>query len=248
MIEGDIVNNSNKKHKNDGNDDYSHRKIYLKLHQEYRILHLLYHRNKNQHHVAIWWKRFNILKRSCGQVIEILQDKKIKGSKNWFKLYNLIENLINKQINKIYYDFNGIIALGQFVTLGVVLIGLLSRIYNCYIDILELFKDNFIKYGCKAIITNSRNDNFNDMKYKETEKLLESITNEELGENLKDMSDNGNKLMEITKDYPILSIDDINLLNINKTSNSNTKDGRMSNKSKKKKKSKPKSAIDDIFS
>lgn len=161
----------------------NHLDLYVKLHQEYRLLHLLYHRNKNQHRVAQWWKRLNMLKRNCGQVVELLQNKKFKNDREFVKLYHLVNRFTKRQISKSYYDFNGVIALGQFVTLGVVLVGLLSRIYAIYREILELYATKFESVGC---LTRSRVQDPQQSSQAEQhlEKLLESISKEELGEEI----------------------------------------------------------------
>ncbi|KAH3902008.1 uncharacterized protein SCODWIG_03327 [Saccharomycodes ludwigii] len=129
------------------------------LEQEYRIIVLINHRNKNQHKVATWWMSFNILKRKTCKTIHLLrlyfdakqlnqkiiqstkQTKKTKVIKERLKklrninlylisLYDILCYFQKKQLKSIYYNFNGIIALGQFATLGVVLVGILARIYS----------------------------------------------------------------------------------------------------------------------
>ncbi|CCC69302.1 hypothetical protein NCAS_0C03120 [Naumovozyma castellii] len=160
------------------NNDREVSELCQKLHQEYRLLHLVYHRNKNQHHVAVWWKRFNMLKRNCGSVLELhLQDRGNKSKIRYIKLYHLLHSMIKKQLSKTYYEFNGIIALGQFVTLGVVLIGLLSRIYCLYIKLYRIFEETFKSLGLIAPKNGSRKQEMN-----RTEKILESMVQEEVGE------------------------------------------------------------------
>lgn len=161
----------------------NHRDLYVKLHQEYRLLHLVYHRNKNQHRVAQWWKRLNMLKRNCGQVVELLQNKNLRNNCELVKLYHLVNGFTKRQISKSYYDFNGVIALGQFVTLGVVLVGLLSRIYVIYKEILDLYATKFESVGCLARSRGQNHQQSSEAKQQQ-EKLLESIAQEELGEEM----------------------------------------------------------------
>lgn len=202
------------------------RQLYLKLHQEFRILHLIYHRNKNQHHVAIWWKRFNILKRNCAQVVEILQTKKIIPKPKLVKLYNLIHKLTKIQLSQMYYDFNGVIALGQFVTLGVVLVGLLGRIIVTYKNISELYEPLFKEIGCVA-------SKVSQLKCKSSqhkdEQVLEIIADEELGEIID----------ELILQKPNKTLINMNFDSIGIPFQKDTK--------KKEKKKKFKSTIDDIF-
>lgn len=89
-----------------------------------------------------------MLKRNCAQVVELLQKKVLRKDNDVVKLYRLISGLISKQASKTYRDFNGVIALGQFVTLGVVLVGLLSRIYSIYGQLMVIFENKFKKTGC----------------------------------------------------------------------------------------------------
>lgn len=118
------------------------RHLINQLDQEWRILYMINHRNKNQHKSTIWWKHLNVLKRNVIQVLTLLKLKSIK-EENYRQLYRLITKFQIKQVKKIYYSFNGIIALGQFITLGVILIGLLARIYVIYSDIMSLCKEKF---------------------------------------------------------------------------------------------------------
>lgn len=43
------------------------------LRQSSKVLRLLFHRNKNQHRQAKWWKWFSMLKRSVGKLIVELE-------------------------------------------------------------------------------------------------------------------------------------------------------------------------------
>ena len=37
------------------------------------MIHLLYHRNKNQHHHALWWKWLSMLQRSLAKISRALE-------------------------------------------------------------------------------------------------------------------------------------------------------------------------------
>lgn len=121
------------------------------LKHEYGILHLIYHRNHNQHRVLIWWKYLNIIHRNIRKILKLLVDLEFIKSPQQIRhkeqqILDIIKYLIKKRVfTKAYYEFNGIIALGQFVTLGLALVGNLSKIY-C---ILQYFKgvDRMCKRG-----------------------------------------------------------------------------------------------------
>lgn len=48
--------------------------IYLSLLNEFRIIHLLFHRNKNQHRVAKWWCHLDILHRHLRKILLLMED------------------------------------------------------------------------------------------------------------------------------------------------------------------------------
>lgn len=108
---------------------------FHKLKNEYGILHLLYHRNKNQHRTLKWWKYFNIFHRKIRKIVKPLMD--IEDSTDETKILVKrkivlceIKRLFGQKIfTKAYFEYNGILALGQFVTLGLALIGNLSKLY-----------------------------------------------------------------------------------------------------------------------
>lgn len=95
------------------------------LQQEYAILHLVWHRNKNQHRALHWWRYFNMLHR---HVRAILNAHLLRMPA---QVATRIARLRRKKImDKAYWEFNGIIALGQFVTLGLTLVGALAKIWS----------------------------------------------------------------------------------------------------------------------
>ena len=49
-------------------------KMYNLLLNEYRLVHLFYHRNKNQHRVARWWSYLDILHRHLRKLLLIMED------------------------------------------------------------------------------------------------------------------------------------------------------------------------------
>ncbi|TID14807.1 hypothetical protein CANINC_004478 [Pichia inconspicua] len=158
-------------------------KLHEELLNEFRILHLVYHRNKNQHRVARWWSSLDLLHRHLRKILLIMEDiheilskrrlssilwnenkksyykakefpsqKKVKRNKKNSKRNLFLHdkftddqgiNLINKKLSLMgkeihyitkqcipsaYWQFMGVIELGQFSNLGFVLIGLTAKI------------------------------------------------------------------------------------------------------------------------
>ncbi|AQZ15881.1 RMP1 (YLR145W) [Zygosaccharomyces parabailii] len=156
-----------------------HKNEYLRLSQESRILHLIYHRNKNQHQSTHWWKRLNMLKRNCSQVVNLLAQRKITIRSDLAKLYHLLHGFRQKQAPRTYYDFNSVIGLGQFVSLGVVLVGILARIYTIYGILLEIYDEQFQKAGFFRVIGQKNTDTKD-----EQEQLMKFVVEEDFGEEI----------------------------------------------------------------
>lgn len=212
------------------------RDVLISLQQENRLILLLFHRNKNQHRVAKWWKQFSTLKRVVRKVLNILQ--------NWHEsrqneLYYILNKFFKVYAKKMYYEFNGVISLGQFPTLGVVLIGLLSRIYHLCKELILLIdkrlvekiaqKENY-SLGQENITTNI-----------EQLKTLATESNEELGEVITEAEIHDSK-------EPSTTIESVDITTDNIIQYKQSTDKKVDKPKKKKKKSKkPKSAIDSIF-
>lgn len=192
--------------------------------QEQRLISLLYHRNRNQHRVARWWKLFNTLKRVVSQVIRCVQTiTPIEIN----KLYNVIHKFIRCHLKKMYYEFNGVITLGQFPTLGVVLVGHLSRIRYSFNEILVFYKDNFAKfYNNSAGSTVQKSPNNDNTTSYEDSSIL---SGEEIG--------------EVIREDDIVNLIDMSELERKEDLINKDKD----KKKKMKKSKKQKSAIDSIF-
>lgn len=192
------------------------------LENEYEILHLVYHRNKNQHRQQVWWKYLNILHRYIRKLLKlnidierIKSNSKIKYKKD--QIIEIVRYLSSRNVfRKAYYEFNGIIALGQFIGLGFTLVGLLSKIYN----ILMLIE------GIKPKPIESTPTN-------ETNKVTTKIVSDDLGE-IVEVDQILNEPHDDAQKRKVDSIDDIF-------------DMLPSKKSKKSKKKKKKNDIDDIF-
>ncbi|SCV04611.1 LAMI_0H17524g1_1 [Lachancea mirantina] len=192
---------------------------YLKsLNQEHRVIRLLYHRNKNQHRKSIWWAQFNQLKRCVSNVIAVIERGKSSSAKKRKELCSLVGRFTGRQAGKFYYSFNGIISLGQFVTLGIVLVGILARVYDLFLRIekeldLESSKkaDESVGFACPRM----------------SEQDLRRLTVEDFGEEIAEtLSTNKPVIQETGQRNPETEI---------------------KQKKKKKKGQRKKSAIDDIF-
>lgn len=110
------------------------------LETEFGLLHLLYHRNKNQHRVAVWWRRFSIVHRDIRKLIEHIhgstEEKKIvQRERRREQALDLAAHMIRSGVfTKAYYDFNSVIALGQFIALGMVLVACLSKLHGLVLE------------------------------------------------------------------------------------------------------------------
>ncbi|KAJ6120232.1 hypothetical protein N7523_004512 [Penicillium sp. IBT 18751x] len=82
------------------------------------MLHLIYHRNKNQHHRAKWWKWLSALKRTTLDL----------GSIDPAKAAACRQHLASHLIPRCYMAFSTVVADNQFATLGVVLLAALARL------------------------------------------------------------------------------------------------------------------------
>ncbi|CCE86072.1 Piso0_005721 [Millerozyma farinosa CBS 7064] len=132
-------------------DDFLDSNAIKELTNEYYIIHLIYHRNRNQHRLSVWWKYFNIIHRKIRQIVKLFIDRDEANNQKTRSLKeNEIVNVSNylirkKVISKAYYEFNGIIALGQFLTLGLALVASLSKINSILIKIKGVNQDSLAK-------------------------------------------------------------------------------------------------------
>ncbi|KAI9718972.1 MAG: hypothetical protein M1812_003857 [Candelaria pacifica] len=86
------------------------------------ILHLLSHRNRNQHRVSKWWRWFSMLRRSVGKFLCELHSS--DGKRSIARLEYMREILIPK----CHLAFSSVVADNQFSALGLVLLSSLARI------------------------------------------------------------------------------------------------------------------------
>lgn len=160
----------------------------------------------------------NMLKRNCDQVARLLVGRRVQKLDELACLYHLLNGFTKKQLKKTYQDFNSVIALGQFVTLGVVLVGILARVYAIYGKLLEIYESQFREVGFIRV----RNE-----RPKETNQFMESLIDEELGEAVPSVTIKAVPLEPATAKTRVSSAEGV--------------------RSKKKNSKKKKSAIDSIF-
>ncbi|KAJ5882189.1 uncharacterized protein N7529_000861 [Penicillium soppii] len=85
------------------------------------MLHLIFHRNKNQHHRTTWWKWLSMLKRATADLARSLDADatSVESQK---------QHLAAHIIPRCYMAFSTVVADNQFSTLGIVLMAALARL------------------------------------------------------------------------------------------------------------------------
>lgn len=96
------------------------------LARELDVVHLLYHRNRNQHRHSIWWKQFAILKRRGDLIVDLLRQK---PQPNVSLIEVHVKYVVLKIIPRAYRLFHGVLTHGQYINLGFALIALVSRLF-----------------------------------------------------------------------------------------------------------------------
>lgn len=89
------------------------------LRLELSLLHVLHHRNKNQHHLQPFFKHLAILKRTLSRLLEHDDSEYI------------VQRLRSVVIPNCWEAFSRVIARGEFVTLGLVLCASVARVAVC---------------------------------------------------------------------------------------------------------------------
>ncbi|KAK5787498.1 hypothetical protein VI817_009995 [Penicillium citrinum] len=84
------------------------------------ILHLIYHRNKNQHQGMKWWRWLSKLKRTVSDLVSMKPKDFINSSYPQYLSQYLIP--------RCYQAFSTVVADNQFSTLGIVLLATLARL------------------------------------------------------------------------------------------------------------------------
>ncbi|CCU76715.1 hypothetical protein BGHDH14_bgh05125 [Blumeria hordei DH14] len=110
-----------------------------------RLLHLVHHRNHNQHRGACWYSRFNQLRRHIARLIREEEcctvtcargaTKNAYGQKARVALAQRIAFMRDILVPKCFVAFGNLVADSQYAALGLVLVGELSRV-NCALETL----------------------------------------------------------------------------------------------------------------
>ncbi|KAF8859625.1 hypothetical protein BDZ45DRAFT_673166 [Acephala macrosclerotiorum] len=115
--------------------------IKSSLHEINQLLHLIHHRNKNQHRLLKWYKPFSILRRNIAKLhseVEILEtaekfsSKGGKGEKYVKEAREVVEDRVEflgeRVLGSAYLAFSTVVKNLQYAHLGVMLLGMLARI------------------------------------------------------------------------------------------------------------------------
>ncbi|KAJ5612391.1 hypothetical protein N7510_005585 [Penicillium lagena] len=86
------------------------------------MLHLVFHRNKNQHQRAKWWKWLSVLKRTTLDLAQSLDGARLNAVESHR------QHLATHLIPRCYLAFSTVVADNQFSALGIVLMATLARL------------------------------------------------------------------------------------------------------------------------
>ncbi|KAL4759866.1 uncharacterized protein BDW70DRAFT_138768 [Aspergillus foveolatus] len=196
----------------------------------YSMLHLIFHRNRNQHGRTKWWKWLSILKRAVWNLAMSLSSSKqgdFRTSAETYKQY-----LADRVLPRCYLAFSVVIADVQFSALGTVLFAILAQLSKST-GIAEEFK-------LPSPVETSHN-------------LLASYSGlptriDDIGEALPRPAEPSEVAQDFQLQLPVQPVLEVS----NKPSASQTLDATKPEKKKKKKKTETKkqrrkNAIDDLF-
>ncbi|ODV97908.1 hypothetical protein PACTADRAFT_401 [Pachysolen tannophilus NRRL Y-2460] len=204
------------------------------LTNEYEILFLLYHRNKNQHKSSKWFKYLNILVRYLRKLLLLLLPK-TRGKNLKERQLGIVKYLLRYIIPDSYSAFYSILNLGQFITSGFALIGCLSKIYGILIEVKDNSKENISKIGIRQEI------------------LDFAVNRQDIGEEIVatkfEIDDNDNNDNDINKLEKMVMEQEKGMDFIDEVFGKNKTEKKKQKKKKKDKttKQKKRSVIDDIF-
>ncbi|KAL7271685.1 Ribonuclease MRP protein subunit rmp1 [Rhizina undulata] len=103
------------------------------LKNELDLLHLLFHRNKNQHHSGKWWKWFGMLRRNTRKLVDELEEEGVsegRCNEEESKVEKRVVYLRRVLVPSCYTAFTSVIANTQFSSLGMVLLAVLAKIHS----------------------------------------------------------------------------------------------------------------------
>ncbi|KAF8538221.1 hypothetical protein BDD12DRAFT_885819 [Trichophaea hybrida] len=108
----------------------------LKLLRDDRdLLHLLFHRNKNQHRLLKWWQWISTLRRNLNKLLsehDLITSAKTTPSRNvavamYMQRLGFIRKVV---VPSAYTAFGNVIAMKNFASLGMVLMAVLARVWK----------------------------------------------------------------------------------------------------------------------
>ncbi|KAK5108292.1 hypothetical protein LTR62_008607 [Meristemomyces frigidus] len=134
------------------------------------VLHLLHHRNKNQHRRSVWWRHFSMFRKRLKQVVLALRSLRATPTTHLARTKKRVEDERIKTIleqslvvwrdvlvPKWQHAFSQVVADGRFSVLGLVLLGILAE-------------------ACRLLAITAA---FDDLGQEEVEKVLEQFAAEE---------------------------------------------------------------------
>lgn len=111
------------------------------LRHELDLVTILHHRNKNQHHGATWYKYIKVLKSALTRIIAI-DESAINSKAERARVDELLghqERFSRERLaflgrtRSMYLSFTQIVGTGQYVPLGMILLGILARVWKVLI-------------------------------------------------------------------------------------------------------------------
>ncbi|KAF8457167.1 hypothetical protein BGX38DRAFT_1046140, partial [Terfezia claveryi] len=107
----------------------------LCLMQESNLLHLIFHRNKNQHRLSKWWKDLSLLRSNVRKlIVELESVGELQAGKPAAPARERVDSRLRIMrrgvIPRAWVAFTGVVATTQFSALGMILLGVLGRIYE----------------------------------------------------------------------------------------------------------------------
>lgn len=240
------------------------------LKKVYNLLTIIYHRNKNQHNMKLYFKHVKSLRKCLYNIlIETFHDKKNITS---IKLYGLIKynSKFNKNvIKKMVFDFYNVINAKTFINLAIVMITIISEIYDLliikYVNVIDDYlrdKKNLeiVKIGNRLRIMAIKHEKINNINIdsdvaeiinsnKDLNLINIDVNNDDLGEEIviiEEEEEREEEKIEIS-DNSKTTIEILKKKTVKTEAPIENKIKKGSKKDKKKKK-KGKSLIDDIFS
>ncbi|KAI9741869.1 MAG: hypothetical protein M1834_000257 [Cirrosporium novae-zelandiae] len=94
------------------------------LTQTSHLLHILHHRNKNQHHHSHWWRYLCQLRRHISKLILAIE----RGNRR--DVEGRVRFLRDVFLGRCLVAFSNLVADNQFAVLGVVLVGEVGRVWG----------------------------------------------------------------------------------------------------------------------